>query len=88
MKLDAALLSVLLAFCITGCDTISQFAWHCKVTAWKAFENNNQLLTGLRCGQLTNKTVDNFKKFVYKIDDPSTEIIKIDQMRVFLFNIR
>ena len=56
------------------------------MTAWKAFENNSQLLAGLGYEQLTNETVDSVEKFVCKIYDPSTEITKIDQMRVFLFN--
>ena len=87
MKLDAALRSVLPAFhASTGCDTVSQFAGIGKVTAWKAFENNSQLLAGLGCGQLTSETTDNVEDFVCKIYDPSTEITKIDQMRVFLFN--
>ena len=40
MKWDAALQFVLPAFhAVTGCDTVSQFARHGKVAAWKAFEN-------------------------------------------------
>ena len=57
MKWDAALQSALPASnAVTGCDTVSQFAGHGKVAAWKAFENNSQLLTGLEYGQLTNDT--------------------------------
>ena len=41
---------------VTGCDTVSQFAGHGKVTAWKAFKQNNQLLTSLGCGELTEET--------------------------------
>ena len=87
MKLDASLRSVLSAFhALTGCDTVSQFACIGKVTAWKAFESNNQLLAGLGCGRLSTETIDNVEDFVCKIYDPSTEITQIDQMRVFLFN--
>ena len=87
MKLDASLRSVLPAFhALTGCDTVSQFAGIGKVTVWKAFENNSQLLTGLGCGRLTTETIDNVEDFVCKIYDPSTEITQIDQMGVFLFN--
>ena len=87
IKLDAALQSVLPAFdAVTGCDTVSQFAGIGKVTAWKAFENNSQLLTGLGCWQLTTETMDNVEDFVCKIYDLSTDITKIYQMRVFLFN--
>ena len=39
---------------VTGCDTVSPFTGHGKVTAWKAFENNSQPLTGLGYGPLTN----------------------------------
>ena len=47
MKWDAALQSALPAFhAVTGCDTVSQFAGQGKVVAWKAFENNSQLLIG------------------------------------------
>ena len=68
MKLDASLRSVLPAFhALTGCDTVSQFAGIGKVTAWKAFENNSQLLTGLGCGWLTTETIDNVEAFVCKI---------------------
>ena len=53
MKWDASLLSVLLAsHAVTGCDTVSPFAGHGKVTAWNVFENNSQPLTGLGYGQL------------------------------------
>ena len=38
---------------VTGCDTVSRFAGHVSVTAWKAFKQNNQLLTGLGCSELT-----------------------------------
>ena len=87
IKLEVALRSVLPAFhAVTGCDTVSQFAGIGKVTAWKALENNSQLLTGLGCGQLTTETMDNVEDFVCKIYDLSTEITKIDQMRVFLYN--
>ena len=87
MKLDATLRSVLPAFhALIGCDTVSQCACNCKVTAWKAFENNSQLLTALGCGRLTTETIYNAEDFVCKIYDPSTEITQIDQMRVFLFN--
>ena len=45
MKWDAALLSVLPAsHAVTGCDTVSPFGGHGKVTAWKAFENYSQPL--------------------------------------------
>ena len=48
IKLDAALQYVLPAFhALTGCHTVSQFAGIGKVTAWKALENNSQLLTCL-----------------------------------------
>ena len=48
LKWDAALLSVLPAIhAVAGCYTVSPFAGHGKVTAWKTFENNNQPLTGL-----------------------------------------
>ena len=51
MKWDASLLSVLPAsHAVTGCDTASPFAGHGKVTAWKAFENSSQPLTGLGYG--------------------------------------
>ena len=64
MKWDASLLSVLPAsHAVTGCDTVSPFAGHGKVTAWEAFEDNSQPLTGLGYGQLTNETVDNVEKF-------------------------
>ena len=87
MKLDASLWSVLPGFhALTGCDTVIQFSGNGKVTAWKAFENNSQLLIGLGCGRLTTETIDYMEDFVCKIYDPSAEITKIDQMRVFLFN--
>ena len=73
MKRDASLLSVLPAsHAVTSCDIVSLFAGHGKVTAWKAFENNSQSLTGLGYGQLTNESVDNVEKCVFKILDPST----------------
>ena len=54
IKLNDELRSVLPAFhALTACDAVSQFAEHGKVTAWKAFEDNSQLLTGLGCGELT-----------------------------------
>ena len=40
---------------VTGCDTVSQFAGHGKVTAWKAFKQNSQLLTSLGCGDQQKK---------------------------------
>ena len=84
MKLDTVLWSVLPAFpALTGCDNVSQFAGIGKVTAWKAFENKSQLLAGLGCGQLTTETIDNVEDFVCKIYDPSTEITKFGQIRVF-----
>ena len=49
--------STLLAFhAVTGCDTVSQFAGHSKVTACKVFKQNNQLLTTLGFGELTEET--------------------------------
>ena len=87
IKLNDELRSVLSAFhALTGCDTVSQFAGHGKVTAWKAFEDNSQLLTGLGCGEFTNDTLERVEMFVCKIYDPSTDKTKIDQMRVTLFN--
>ena len=48
--------STLRAFhAVTGCETVSQFAGHGKVTAWKAFKHNRQLLTSLGCGELQKK---------------------------------
>ena len=41
---------------VTGCDTVRQFAGQGKVTACKAFMQNNQLLTSLGCGELTEET--------------------------------
>ena len=61
---------------------MSQFAGIGKMTAWNALGNNRQLLAGLGCGQLTTETIDNVEDFVCKIYDPSTEITKIDKMRV------
>ena len=47
MKWGAALRSVLSVFhVVIGCDKVSQFAGQGNVAACKAFENNNQLLTG------------------------------------------
>ena len=70
---DAALLSVLPdSHAVAGCYTVSPFAGHDKVTAWKTFENNSQPLTGLGYGQLTNETVNKVEKFICKIFDPST----------------
>ena len=88
MKWGAALRSVLPVFhVVTGCDTVSQFAGHGNVAACKTFKNNSQLLTGLGYGQLINKTEDNVEKFACKLySDPSTEITKIEQLRMFLFN--
>ena len=44
IKLNDQLQSVLPAFhALTGCDTVSQFAEHGKVTSWKAFRNRSQL---------------------------------------------
>ena len=45
----------LLFHVVTGCETVSQFAGHCKVTAWKAFKQNSQLLTSLGCEQQQKK---------------------------------
>ena len=73
MKWDASLLSVLPAsHAVTGCDTVSPFAGHGRVTTLKAFDNYRHPLTGLGYGQLTNKSVDNVEKFVCKILNPST----------------
>ena len=70
MKWDASLLSVLSAsHAVTGCDTVKPFTGHDNVTAWKGFEKTSQPLTGLGNGQLTNESVDNVEKFVYKILD-------------------
>ena len=62
IKLDDELRSVLPAFrALTDCDTVSQFAEHVKVIAWKAFEDNSQLLIGLGCGELTHDTLKGWK---------------------------
>ena len=71
---------------VTGCDTVSQFAGHGKVTVCKAFKQNNQLLTSLGCGYLTEESLSSVEKFVCKIYEPLSKITNIDQMRVFLFN--
>ena len=71
---------------VTGCDTVSQFAGIGKVTAWKAFKENSQLLVSLGSGDLTEETLNSVEKFVCKIYEPTTEITNIDQLRVFLFN--
>ena len=42
---------------VTGCDTLSQFAGHGKVTTWKVFKQNNQQQTSLGCGELTEETL-------------------------------
>ena len=68
---------------LSGCDAVSPFAGHGKVTAWKAFENKSQLLTGLGYGQLTNETVDNVEKFVCKIFDPSTGSQRLTKCECF-----
>ena len=74
MKLDAALRSVLPAFhALTGCDTVSQFAGHGKVTAWKVFENNSQLLASLGCGQLTHDTLDSVESVKYMNHQPRSQ---------------
>ena len=62
---------------ITGCDIISQFAGHGKVTACKVFKQNNQLLISLGCGELTEET----HSAVLRIYEPLTEIRNIDQMK-------
>ena len=85
MKWDAALLSVLPAsHVVTGCDTVSPFAGHGKVTAWKAFENNSKPLNGLGYGQLPNATVDNVGKFVLKLFDPSTGSQRLTKCECFV----
>ena len=49
--------STLLAFhAVTGCNTVSQFAGHGKMTARKALKKNNELLTSLGCAELTEET--------------------------------
>ena len=49
--------STLSAFhAVTGCDTVSQFAGHDKVTACKAFKQISQLLTSLGFSELTEET--------------------------------
>ena len=40
---------------VTGCDTVSQFPGHGKVTTWKAFEQNKQLLKSLSYSELTEE---------------------------------
>ena len=63
---------------------VSQFAGHDKVTAWKAWKavkQNNQLLTSLGCGELTEQTHSAVLRGL------SAKYLNIDQMRVlFLFN--
>ena len=71
---------------VTGCDIVSQFAGHGKVTAWKAFKQNSQLLTSLASGELTEEIISSAEAFDCKIYEPLTELTNIDQMRVYLFN--
>ena len=53
IKVNYELRSVLPAFqALTDCDSVSQFAEHGKVTAWKTFEDNSQ-----GCGELTHDTL-------------------------------
>ena len=87
IKLDVAMRSTLPAFhAVTGCDTVSQFAGIGKVTAWKTFKENSHLLVSLGCGNLTEETPNSVEKFVFKINEPATEITNIDLLRAFLFN--
>ena len=67
---------------VTGCDAVSQFAGHSRVTEWKALKQNNQLLISLGCDELTAETLN----FICNIYEPLTEITNIDQMRVYMFN--
>ena len=62
---------------VTGCDIDNQFAEPGKVTAWKAFKQNSQMLTSLSFGELTEETLCSVEKFVCKIYEPLTEITNI-----------
>ena len=58
------------------------------MTAWKAFKQNNQLLTSLVCGEFTEETLNSVEKLrsLSAKYEPLTEITNIDQTRIFLFN--
>ena len=64
--------------------TAIQLAEYGKVTAWKAFEDNSQLLTGLGCGELTHDTLERVEKFCVKCMTRRPIKTKIDQMIVTL----
>ncbi|MEW8545283.1 MAG: hypothetical protein AB2693_17305, partial [Candidatus Thiodiazotropha sp.] len=87
INLNADMSLTLPAFhALTGCDTVSQFAGHGKVTAWKVYKQYNYLLHSLGNGNLTDEKISNAEKFVCKVYDPSSNITSIDEMRLFLFN--
>ena len=67
----------------TGSDTTSYICGHSKMTAWKVFEENFELLLSLGDGDLATETIKCAEVFICELYKVSVE--SIDKARFLLF---
>lgn len=75
----------ILAFhALTGCDVTSYFGGHSKKTAWKVFQDHNELLENLGKGELTEETIKKAEQFVCRLYKLSN-VDNVDKARKTMF---